>query len=330
MVVDLDQIMDDVQRRGVRPARPARASSPTPARAGARPPRYVVLAGEGTLDYRNLLGYRRQPGAAADGAERRRALPLGQPAGRRATATASPRSPSAASPCSRPPSSTPTRPSSPPTRARRGRRLDRHRRAPRRRHRPRRRLRGGQRPGRRPARRGLHAGADRSRRRRRSPTPATQLLAALGEGAAFVNYMGHGALDRLSSGGLLTSADVPGLTNGARLPVVTAMTCTINRFAVPGDPRPRRAAGEERGRRRRRGLGSLGALDQRRGGAAGRALLPLRRDARLGDRVLRAIAEFRALGGNVDLPRIYGLLGDPALRLQAPPPAAVRPSGTSE
>ena len=53
-------------------------------------------------------------------------------------------------------------------------------------------------------------------------------------------------------------------------------------------------------------------------------------DARLGDRILRAIAEFRALGGNVDLPRIYDLIGDPALRLQAPPPAVVSGRGTSE
>ena len=147
-----------------------------------------------------------------------------------------------------------------------------------------------------------------------------QLLAALRQGAAFVNYMGHGGLDRLSSGGLLTSADVPGLANGGRLPVLTAMTCTINRFALPGFP----------------ALGEL-LVKSAGGGAAavwgpsglstnGEAALLAERfyhagDARLGDRILRAIAEFRALGGNVDLPRIYDLMGDPALRLQAPPPA---------
>lgn len=156
-----------------------------------------------------------------------------------------------------------------------------------------------------------------------------QLIAALHQGAAFVNYMGHGGLDRLSSGGLLTSTDVPGLANSGRLPVVTAMTCTINRFALPGIP-------------------SLGELLVKSAGGAAAAvwgpsglstnseaeLLAERfyhaGDARLGDRVLRAIAEFRTLGGNVDLPRIYDLLGDPALRLQAPPPAPVRATGTSE
>ncbi len=156
-----------------------------------------------------------------------------------------------------------------------------------------------------------------------------QLLGAIGNGTAFINYMGHGALDRLSAGGLLTSEDVPGLTNGALLPVVTAMTCTINRFAVPGFP----------------ALGELLAKSGAGGAAAvwgptglspnGEAKLLAERfyhadDARLGDRLLRAIADFRTLGGNPDLPRIYGLLGDPALRLLAPPPPAVSASGTGE
>jgi hypothetical protein len=156
-----------------------------------------------------------------------------------------------------------------------------------------------------------------------------QLHAAIGGGAAFLNYMGHGALDRLSSGGLLTSADVPGLGNNGRLPVLTAMTCTINRFEVPGVP-------------------SLGEtlVNNGGGGAAavwgptglspnGEAKLLAERfygaqDARLGDRLLRAIAEFRTLGGNPDLPRLYDLLGDPALRLAAPPAPAVSASSPGE
>ena len=53
-------------------------------------------------------------------------------------------------------------------------------------------------------------------------------------------------------------------------------------------------------------------------------------DARLGDRVLRAIGELRTLGGDPDLPRVYDLMGDPALRLQAPLPPAVTGTGTGE
>ena len=156
-----------------------------------------------------------------------------------------------------------------------------------------------------------------------------QLLGAINQGTAFVNYMGHGGLDRLSSGGLLTSADVPSLANGGRLPVMTAMTCTINRFAVPGAP----ALGELLVTS---GTGGAAAVWGPTGlSANGQARLLAERfyhsaDVRLGDRVLRAIAEFRALGGDPALPGIYGLLGDPALRLQTPPVAAATGGGSGE
>lgn len=156
-----------------------------------------------------------------------------------------------------------------------------------------------------------------------------QLLGDIGNGTAFINYMGHGALDRMSAGGLLTSADVPDLANGARLPVLTAMTCTINRFEVPGIP----SLGEELAKS---GGGGAAAVWGPTGlSANGEAKLLAERfyhaaDARLGDRLLRAIADFRALGGNPDLPRLYVLLGDPALRLLAPPPPAVSDSSPGE
>ena len=122
------------------------------------------------------------------------------------------------------------------------------------------------------------------------------------------------------------------LANGDRLPVLTAMTCTINRFAVPG-------------------VASLGELlvKSASGGAAAvwgptgladnsQSLLLAQRfyrrtsdlvDAPLGDRLLRSLAEFRSLGGDGALLPIYNLLGDPALRLRhgTPPPVAGGSSG---
>jgi hypothetical protein len=158
----------------------------------------------------------------------------------------------------------------------------------------------------------------------------SQLLADINDGASFVNYMGHGALDRLSAGGLLTSGDVSSLTNGSRLPVLTAMTCTVNRFAVPGIP----------------ALGEL-LVKSASGGAAavwGPSGLSVSAEARLlaerfyhpagperlGDRILRAVAEFRTFGGDPALPRIYDLLGDPALRVPAPTAPAATPSQPGE
>jgi hypothetical protein len=163
-----------------------------------------------------------------------------------------------------------------------------------------------------------------------------QLLAALGTGAGLVNYTGHGGLDRLSSGGLLTDDDVPGLNRGGRSPLITALTCVINRFDVPGIP----------------SLGELLAKSPAGGAvavwgptglsASGEARLLGERfyhspgldggaDARLGDRVLRATAEFRTLGGDPTLPPLYGIMGDPALRLQQPPtPAPGNRTGAPE
>ncbi len=61
-----------------------------------------------------------------------------------------------------------------------------------------------------------------------------ELLSALQSGAAWMNYLGHGSLDRLAAEGLLTSADVGGLFNGSRLPFVASLTCVAGRFEVPG------------------------------------------------------------------------------------------------
>ncbi|MBK7773206.1 MAG: hypothetical protein IPI43_03585 [Sandaracinaceae bacterium] len=61
----------------------------------------------------------------------------------------------------------------------------------------------------------------------------TRLFEALGEGVFWVNYTGHGALNSLTSDGLLTATDVPTLTAGEPA-IFTTMTCTTSRFEVPG------------------------------------------------------------------------------------------------
>ncbi len=164
----------------------------------------------------------------------------------------------------------------------------------------------------------------------------SQLLSDISQGTALIDYLGHGGLDRLSSGGLLASSDVAGLTNGPRLPVLTAMTCVINRFAVPGI----------------RSLGELLVVQPAGGTAAvwapsglslaGEAPLlaerfyrltanPTADGSRLGDLVVRSLTEFQQLGGSPSMLQIYSLLGDPALKLKRAPTPATHPSpGTGE
>lgn len=62
----------------------------------------------------------------------------------------------------------------------------------------------------------------------------TLFFDTLNQGALFVNYIGHAGLDRLTTEGLLTTDDVPALTNGDRLPFMAAMTCIAGRFEIPG------------------------------------------------------------------------------------------------
>ncbi len=157
-----------------------------------------------------------------------------------------------------------------------------------------------------------------------------RLLGDIANGASFINYMGHGGLDRLSAGGLLASADVPGLANGSRLPVLTAMTCTVNRFAVPGFP----SLGEVLVKSPSGGAAAVWGPSGLSNHGQARLLAEIfyhSRDTRLGDRLLRTVTEFRSLGGDPALPRIYDLLGDPALRVPAPLlPPLTGSAGTGE
>ena len=57
---------------------------------------------------------------------------------------------------------------------------------------------------------------------------------SLNSGVDLVSYLGHGAVDRLGLNGYLTSSDVPGLQNGNRLPVVVAITCLAGQYGTPG------------------------------------------------------------------------------------------------
>ena len=139
-------------------------------------------------------------------------------------------------------------------------------------------------------------------------------------GAAFLNYFGHGAMDRLAEEALLTSADAANLVNGSQLPIVTAMTCVLGQFAVPG-------------------YACLGVnlLVQPTGGAVAvwapsglswnesaqklgeefYAAIFARGKARVGDAVRDALGRAAAEGVEPSMLGIYNLLGDPALRLTA-------------
>ncbi len=58
-----------------------------------------------------------------------------------------------------------------------------------------------------------------------------QLLDAFDDGTRFVHFLGHGNLMQMGdNAGLLRASDVPALNQGARQPVLVAMTCALGRF----------------------------------------------------------------------------------------------------
>jgi hypothetical protein len=161
----------------------------------------------------------------------------------------------------------------------------------------------------------LPAGADASQ----LDANRSQLFSALRSGQGLVNYTGHGGLDRLATEGLLLTSDVPGLANGPRVPIMTALTCLIAQFAYPTVT----SLGEELVLQ---GDGGVAALFgptwlsyNGEAGELGRYLLPRLAapgGGRLGDRVLRGLADYAAAGGNRETLRLYALLGDPALAVK--------------
>ncbi|HEV7922337.1 MAG TPA: C25 family cysteine peptidase [Thermoanaerobaculia bacterium] len=157
----------------------------------------------------------------------------------------------------------------------------------------------------------------------------TAMFSAWQSGATLMNWVGHGGLDRLSTTSLLTVDDVPSLTTTGPLPIVTAMTCSINRFDIGVVD----SLGAALTRAPNAGAlavwSSSGMSIHSDAAGLGRTFVRLAAqmpDARLGDLILKALTTTPNLGETGPL---YLLLGDPALRLALPappdPPAATGP-----
>lgn len=165
------------------------------------------------------------------------------------------------------------------------------------------------------------------------------------EGVGFVNYLGHGGLDRWAGEGLLVNADVPTLGSDGQLPLVASMTCVIGRFEAPGLD----SLGEALVREPHGGaiavwaasgvgnhtdsemlgrylIGALAAAQARvDDDSAGR---PGQDRPTVGDLVLESLARYSGSGAPPSTGLLYNLLGDPALQLHpipTPPPMTPPP-----
>jgi uncharacterized repeat protein (TIGR01451 family) len=144
------------------------------------------------------------------------------------------------------------------------------------------------------------------------------LLAGINQGTGVVSYFGHAGYDRFADEGLLTNADAPALTNTDRPTIMTAITCLAGNAALPGYP----ALGELLVR----APGGAVALWAPSGMSENDLADPLAqrfyaalfggRSERIGEAVAAARRGYRQDGLPSYMLSIYNLLGDPALRVR--------------
>jgi hypothetical protein len=156
------------------------------------------------------------------------------------------------------------------------------------------------------------------------------LLSNWQAGPGLVSWVGHGGFDQISSSGILTAGDVPSLQAQGRLPVMVAMTCTINRFEVPySEPLGATLARDANG-----GALAVWSATGLSVHASAREMqqtfMRLAADkpqSRIGDLVMQTLALHPS-----DTAGIYLLLGDPAVALALPKEAVhgITPSAPGE
>ncbi len=147
------------------------------------------------------------------------------------------------------------------------------------------------------------------------------LFAELQSGLGLVDYMGHGSVLRLADEEWLSGSDVPGLGNTGHYPVLSALTCVVNRYGLPGYD----SLGEQLVVSPTTGMSAVFApsgLSLHDGGkllnkafiravyGAGKAVL--------GDAIQYALNEYAAAGQRPYMLSIYNLLGDPAIEMTVP------------
>jgi uncharacterized repeat protein (TIGR01451 family) len=146
-----------------------------------------------------------------------------------------------------------------------------------------------------------------------------RLLDALNAGTGYVSYFGHGGFDQLADESLFTSVDAPLLTNAQRPAIMTAMTCLAGSSGLPGYS----SLGEVLVRQEDGGAAALWAPS---GMSENHLAQPMAtefyraafdpRVVRLGDAIRTARKAYRQSERPAFMLDLYNLLGDPAMRIR--------------
>jgi uncharacterized repeat protein (TIGR01451 family) len=144
------------------------------------------------------------------------------------------------------------------------------------------------------------------------------LLGGVSAGVSLVSYVGHAGFGQLADEGLLLTEDVTGMTNGPRLPLFTLFSCLAGSFSEPGALNIGEALVLQPGGGAAAVLAPTGLAIDDASVRLAREFLALRYPAggRLGDLWLDAATAYGAAYGGDTTLDIYGILGDPALVLR--------------
>ena len=144
----------------------------------------------------------------------------------------------------------------------------------------------------------------------------TKLQGDLTSGAGFVNFFGHATPTKLAPTGLLVAADVPLVRVGSQTPIVTAGTCFTNRFFDPTGDALGETLSVQGG-----GYGATAVFSSTGYSLTYQATTLLQYFYRsiwqktastIGDAARISLRDFRNAGGALYMTQTYNLLGDPA------------------
>jgi hypothetical protein len=152
-----------------------------------------------------------------------------------------------------------------------------------------------------------------------APEARQRVLESWDDGAVMIQFLGHGALDFIANSGLVMTDDVATMTNNEKTPFLAALTCMVGRFDIPDYDILSEAL------LIKDGGGSIGVWSP--------AAFSMNADAALlgghqidaiasgehvtvGDSIRAALAAYAAAGvGDPNVPRVFIFLGDPATRV---------------
>jgi len=140
------------------------------------------------------------------------------------------------------------------------------------------------------------------------------LFDALKQGTGQINYLGHAGLTQVADEGLLKASDIPGLQSSYP-PLFVGLTCVMGNFAIPGfdslgevlaiEPSGASVVWTATGMSMNEDAVSLGEQFYRS--------LYLEGISTLGKGILRSYSSYMDRGGNPEMVWIYTLIGDPAI-----------------